>query len=258
MKKPRKSNVRLASFAKILTHPDKNLIIRLLTKGEGVRAVAKHIRERYPDDRGLHISVPTLQAFRKDKLNLQGEVLNQIKEAEKEKKEIKDIQKEGTILRKSPAYKEAIHEAANIHVDIRTELAEMIKLIKFRIEDLFDRAAEGRTTVNEEANLQKYFPILGASLDKWMKYVEKVADKTIETNINITFIESQMAIMREAVKETLAELDPDLVIKFLDNLNKKLDSIDYRKPRDVNFETMHKQVRELSERIQDAELEEQA
>lgn len=264
VKMPRKSNVRKKTFNKILTHPDKNDIVRMLTRGQGVRAVAKHLKEKYPKDKSLHVSVPTLQKFRTEKLNLQGEVLSQIKEVEKERTEIKEEKKGEAAMRKLPAYKEAIQKAAEMHLDIRTELSEMITLVKSRIEDLFDRAENGEATINEEANLQKYFPILATSLDKWMKYVEKVADQTVETNINITVIEDQMSVIREAVKETLQDMDPTLALKFMDNLSRKIEQLNYRRQPQLHFETMQKQAQVLHEKVQnqlpegaqDGELEE--
>lgn len=257
VKKPRRSNKSNDSFKKILTHPDKNDIVRMLTRGQGVRAVSKYLKEKHPNDKGLHVSVPTLQRFRKEKLNLDKEVISQLKEAEKERKEIKEIKKEDAAIRKIPAYKEAVQKAAEVHVDIRTELSEMIVLVKSRIEDLFDKAEAGEATINEEANLQKYFPILATSLDKWMKYVERVADQTIETNINITVIEDQMSVIREAIRDTLQEMEPALAIKFLDNLNRKMEALNYRRPPQVNFNTMQRQVHRLNERMQqDGELDE--
>lgn len=256
VKMPRKTNTRNKSFNKILTHPDKNDIVRMLTRGQGVRAVSKHLKEKYPDDKSLHISTPTLQKFRKEKLNLEKEVISQLKEADKERVEIKEISKEDAKLRKITSYKEAVQKAADVHVDIRTELSEMITLVKSRIEDLFDKAEAGEATINEEANLQKYFPILTASLDKWMKYVEKVADQTIDTNVNITIIEDQMSVIREAVKETLEELDPSLTLKFLDNLSKKMESLNYRRPPQVHFGTMQKSVHKLHGELTDGEFEE--
>lgn len=211
----------------------------MLTQGQGVRKVAKYLKEKYPNDKSLHISVPTLQKFRKEKLNLEGEVLEAIKQKEKEKKEIKEVKKEDTQLKSIPAYKEAIKKAADIHVDIRQELSEMLVLVKSRIESLFDKAENDEATVNDEMFLQKYFPILQASLDKWMKYVEKVADQTIETNINITVIEDQMSLIREAIRETFQDMDPALAVKFLDNLNRKMDTLHYNNKPQLTFHQMH-------------------
>jgi hypothetical protein len=242
------------SFNKILSHPDKNTIVRMLTQGQGVRKVAKYLKDKYPDDRKMHISVPTLQKFRKDKLQIEGEVLDQIKQETKKKKEEKEDKKADTQLRRTPAYKEAVQKAAEMHVDIRQELSELMALIKTRIEDLFDRAADGEITVNEEANLQKYFPILGNTLNQWMKYVEKVADQTIETNINITVIEDQMALMREAIRDTFADMDPALAIKFLDNLNMKMERLHYQK-QPMSFEQIHQGTQKLGKKMIDISAE---
>lgn len=238
------------AFEKIFSHPDKNTIVRMLTQGQGVRKVAKYLKEKYPKDKKMYVSPVTLQKFRKEKLNIEGIALDAIKQAEKEKKEVKEEKKGDTQIRRLPAYKDAVKKAADIQVDIRKELSELIILIKSRIEALFDKAEADEATINEETNLQKYFPILGNVLDKWMKYIEKVADQTIETNINVTVIESQMAAIREAVRETFQEIDPEASLKFLENLSKRMDSLHYQQPT-LSFNKIHKDTKVLNAKIKE-------
>ena len=112
------------AFEKVLNHPDKNVIIRMLLQGRGVRYVAYYLMHKYPNNKDMHITFKTLQAFRKLKLNIEGVALEAIKEAaedkrterehvakvkEKKKKKAKEkvkkeVAKENLILR-SPAYK---------------------------------------------------------------------------------------------------------------------------------------------------------
>jgi hypothetical protein len=157
------------SFEKILGHPSKNLIVRMLTQGRGVRAVAKELKNMYPNDKKLQLSVPTLQKFRKEKLNLEGDTLDAVKQATKEKRLIKQEKKEDTQLRKIPAFRDAVAKAVNMHVDIRQELQELLTTVKSRVEDLFDKAANGSLSVNEEANLQKYFASWTTTIQNWAK-----------------------------------------------------------------------------------------
>jgi len=205
----------------------------MLTEGQGVRKVAKYLKEKYPNNKRKHVSVPTLQSFRKEKLNLEGEALEAIKVATRDKQQIKKSNQEDTQIRKLPAYKEKIKEIVNYHVDIQNELKELMILAKARMEDLFNKAARGEITINEEANLQKYFQIITTTIERWAKYVEKIADKTVETNVNITVIEDQMSLMREAIRETIEEMDPEMSIKFLDRLNSKITTLSYRHKKDV-------------------------
>lgn len=237
---------------KILLHPDKNTVIRMLMEGKGVRTVAKFLREKYPKDRSKHISTPTLQTFRKQKLNLDGDALGVIKQATKERYHRKMAKKEDAQIRRLPAYKEKLKEVISYHVDIQNELKELLVLVKARIEDLFNKAADGDITINEEANLQRYFQLITTTIERWAKYVEKIADRTVQTtNVNITVIEDQMSIMREAVRETISEMSPDLAIRFLDRLNQKITMLSYRKNPDISFQKIKTDVHQLSKTIEE-------
>jgi len=228
----------------------------MLTQGHGVRAVAKEIKNLHPKNKKLHVSVPTLQKFRKEKLNLEGEALEAVKQATKEKKAIKTAKKEDTQLRKIPAFREAVEKAVNVHVDIRQELQELLVTVKTRVEDLFDRAADGTLSVNEEANLHKYFASWTTTIQQWAKYIDKIADKTIETNVNITIIEDQMAALRGAIKEVISEeLDHEAATRFMHKLSEKISELTYKPKAHESMTQMHDNTLALAEKIQDVEVE---
>jgi len=243
------------SFKKILTHPNRSAIIRMLTQGQGVRAVAKAIKELHPKDNKLHVSVPTLQKFRKEKLNLEGEALDAVKQAAKEKKEIKEAKKEDTQLKRIPAYKEKLQEAMDLHVDIPQQLRELLVLVKARVEDLFDKSSNGELSVNEEANLHKYFASWTTTIQQWAKYVDKITENSIETNVNITIIEDQVSVIREAVREVLEDMDPEIALKFYDRLAAKMSDLTYKRKTD-SIKTIHDKAKDaLEAHIEEAEVE---
>jgi len=243
----------MTSFKKIITHPSRNAIVRMLTQGQGVRMVAKTIREDlHPDNKKLWVSVPTLQKFRKEKLNLEGKALEEAKLAAKEKREIKELKKEESQLKRIPAYKEKLQEAIDLHVDIPQQLRELLVLVKSRVEDLFDKSAEGSLSVNEESNLHKYFASWTTTIQQWAKYVDRIADRTTETNINITVIEDQMAVLRETVQEIVAEMDPAMAIKFYSRLSDKMSGLSYKPPKTVSFQNIHDDTKNML----DAHIEE--
>jgi len=236
-------------FQKILTHPAKTKIIRMLTSGMGVREVSKRLREMYPGERKLHLTPTTLQKFRNEKLNLDGEAVSEIKKYKKERKEIREEngreKRQDSELKSLPIYKEKLREAVDLHIDIRQQLANMSVLINARIEDIFDRAQQGDASVNEEQNLQKYFATYITVLEKWAKYIDKIADQTIETNVNITVIEDQMSVIRECIRETLMEVNPELAVKFFSKLEKRLSMLSYR-VQNTSFGEIHKDVKVLT------------
>lgn len=218
------------AFPKIMEHPDKNRIIKWLRDGKGVRWVSKTLREMYPDDKGKQLSVPTLQEFRKKHLKLEGEVLDDIKKVTREHEHDKALSKEHTVVKNLPSYKQKINEIVNMHVDIKKGLVAMETLITSRLEDLFDMAQRGEISVDKEKLLQGYFDRYFMMIDKWAKYVDKVADCKVETNISVTVIQDQMAILRQAVHELLKEMDPELAVVFLDRLNTRVRDLTYSPP----------------------------
>jgi hypothetical protein len=58
-------------------------------------------------------------------------------------------------------------------------------------------------------------------MQDWKKYIEGVADKKIEHNINISVVNEQARVLKEAVLEVLQELSPNLIPVFVDKLDIK-------------------------------------
>ena len=248
----------MSKFNKIFSHPDKSMIVRMLNRGDGVRKISNVLKEKYPNDKSKQLSAVVLQKFRKEHLKLEGEALEIIKKETKVKKQNSTEKKEIAKIKKLPAYKEKIKEIIDYHVELENEIKELLILAKARMEDLFDKASAGELTINEEGNLLKYFQTITTTIDKWAKYVEKIADRTIEsnTNINITVVEDQLAIMRMAIAEVIEEMSPDLKIKFLNNLSKKMEQLQYRQQKAPSFENIKDDVKLLNAEIEDVDYAE--
>lgn len=232
------------TFKKILTHPSRTKIVRMLKQGLGVREVAKRIREMHPDDKKLHLTPGTLQKFRKEKLDLDAEAIKMLKDAEKDKQEIREARKEDSQLRGMPVYREVLQKALDAHVDIRQSLANIEALVSARIEAIFDKGSNIST--NEDANLQKYFSTYITTIERWAKYIDKIADQTIEANVNVTVIEDQMAVIRECIRETLMEVNPELAVRFFEKLEKRLSTLSYRPQPPGSFSEIRQEVKVLS------------
>lgn len=215
------------AFPKIMEHPDKSRIVRWMSEGKGVRWISKTLREMYPNDKTKQLSVPTLQDFRKKHMRLDGDALEEVKKASRQKKNEKLLKKEHTAVKNLPTYKEKLAEIVNFHIDIKTSLATMDVLVRSRLEDLFDLAQRGEISVDKEKLLQGYFDRWIVTIEKWAKYVDKVADYRVEANINVTVIQDQMAVLRQTVYELLREMDPELAIGFLDRLNTRVRDLTY-------------------------------
>jgi len=241
-------------FEKILLHPDRNLIIKLLARGDGVRSVSNVLEEKYSGDKSKTITFMTLQAFRKEYMDLDAEALALIKKETKEKLQKKEEIQIDKKIRNLPSYKEVIESAKEEHIDIRRTLKNLEVIINSRMETLFNLATEGKLSQKREENFLGYMEKQLSVLEKWGKYVEKIADKTIQTDVNITVVQDQAILIREAILETLDEITPDLKIKFLENLNKKLNNTIFRKKKTTSIKSISNSAHEMLDEYVDMEI----
>ena len=206
---------------KVLAHPDKENIIKLLLEGESVKSVESWLKEKYPRKKRMHISYMTLQKFRSDHLNLRGEVLDDIKnrriEVDKEAAEAEARM----IVKNSSAYLQKIDEIASTELDVAKRLLEMDALINSRIEFYFNVLQNGGS-IKEDKVFIDYINTMKSLMQDWKKYIEGFADQKIEHNININVINEHARILRESVMDILSELHPELVSKFVTRLNSRL------------------------------------
>lgn len=239
------------------------MIVKWLGEGKGVRKVAKMLQEMYPDDKSKWLSTPTLQEFRTKHMKLEAEAIAKVKKVTKlveeakteAKAEIKAEKDEHRIIKNLPSYKQKLSEIVDAHVDIKVGLVNMEKLITSRMEDLFDAAQRGAITTEREKVLQGYFDRYFSMIDRWAKYIDRVADVKVETNINVTVVQDQMAMLRQTVYELLQEMDPELAVTFLDRLNNRVRELTYKKstpPTLKDLNVLKDQITQISEVIPEA------
>jgi hypothetical protein len=64
-------------------------------------------------------------------------------------------------------------------------------------------------------------------MQDWKKYVEGVADKKIDHNLNINIVNDQVKIMKEVVIDVLRDMDPNLVLVFMEKINKRMSHLQH-------------------------------
>jgi hypothetical protein len=220
---------------KILNHPDKEDIIKMLLEGDSVKQVEGWLKNKYPRTRRLHISYMTLQKFRGEHLNLRGEMLDDIKNKRVQ------VDKEATeaearmIIKASSSYQQKIEEIATSELDVAKRLLEMDSLISSRIEYYYNLLQEGGS-LREDKIFIEYINAMKNIMQDWKKYIEGVADKKIEHNINISVVNEQARILKETVLDVLQELSPELVPVFVNNLELKMNHLNGRTPEVIKGE----------------------
>lgn len=211
--------------AKILNHPDKERIIEKLLSGESVKEVESWLEKKYPRSKRLHISYMTLQKFRSENLNIKGDVLEDIKnkKTEIDKKNLEIETK--MIVQSSNAYQKKIDEIASSELDVTRRLLEMDRLVNSRIEYYFNLLETGGS-IREDRIFLEYVNTMKSLMQDWKKYIEGVADKKIEHNININVVNEHARILKETILEILREMDPKLIAVFVDRLNYRMKQLD--------------------------------
>ena len=225
----------MASSKKILRHPDKDEIVRMLNDGESVRTINNHLKKKHPNNKSLWISTVTLQDFRKTNLNLEGQVLKDIQEASKiQKRQIEEklIQQQ---LQSTNSYQEKINKIASSHLDVSQKIIQLDAVVGDRIEYWYNLSKSGgEVPARADHELRKFIDQQVLILGQYKKLVEGMADKTIDYNINVNILNDQISIIRDAIKETIAEeFGVEKAISFMDKLSRRLKQTSYR-PQEVS------------------------
>lgn len=214
---------------KILNHPDKEDIIQMLTSGKSTRSVEEKLKSKYPKEKSKHISWITLQTFRKDHLKLEGKVLQDIQDAASvQKKQIEETMRQRQ-LESTDAYKDKINEIAHSKLDVSRKILQLDAIIESRMEYWYNMVASGEESAAKGDNeLRKFMAQQMELLGQYKKFVEGMADKTIDHNINVTVMNDQISTIREVIRECMSEFGPDQAMIFMEKLNRKLNVATYR------------------------------
>lgn len=213
--------------SKVFGHPEREEIISKLLNGESVKGVEAWLKKRHPRKKRLQISYVTLQKFRKEHLNIHGEVLENLKSARQEKDDKSDLLNAKAIIASSSAYQQKLDEIVSTELDANRKILEMLTLVSSRIEVYFNTVNTSGGNIKQDKLLIELLNTQRGLVQDWKKYVEGVADKTIDHNVNVTVVNEQITVLKNIVFEVLRDLDPSLIPKFIERVNSRLLNVQY-------------------------------
>lgn len=210
----------MSDFLKILEHPEKDKIIGKLVSGESVAKVSEYLKIKYveKDESHLRISSKILKEFA-DKYLDQYEFLDKMIEDEKNNKLDKKIS-ESIINNKT--WQERLADTVDKEIDLKNKIIQILKMLEIRAEQVFDQIQQKPDNFKGDYVLLKYFELLFTAIEKCDKIVNEKPDQVIQNNINIKVVEQHSAILQDAIRDTLREMDPHASALFLDKLNERL------------------------------------
>lgn len=215
---------RTVRHHKIENHPDREIIVQKLSNGESVRHIRSWLKKKHPTSKYLHLSIPTLQEYRKEVMGLEGKVLQDIqnvKRAQDQQIETKIIQQS---VQNTNAYQEKLTQIADKHLDVSTRLLQMDAVIGDRIEYWYNLVKSGEELPDKcDRELRKYIDQQILLLQQYKKLVEGMADKTVDYNVNITVMNEQIGTIQSVIRECIfEEFGIEKAMDFMERLSKRL------------------------------------
>jgi len=214
----------MAPQSKIMSHPDKEEIIKWLTDGTSVRDIESRLAQRYPKRNQAHLraSFSTIQSFKKTYLNLNQDLIEKVRESKRLSEKIINQEEIKAGVEATASYKDAIKNLAEAEMDTRQEILKVWTIIENRLSVLFDKASENNYIDNKiETLMQGYLNQFMNVISQQKKYEEGFREQ-VDVNINVNVMTDQVRMMQDALRETLEDVDPELTVLFMGKLNEKM------------------------------------
>lgn len=240
-------------YSTILLHPNHEEIVTKLITGVSPKDISQSLRLRYPDkdQKHLHISVKLLEDYAAAHVgnlmeHLQKDIVAVKSTTQSESKGDKPL---ATSLLNNKSYRDRLVQLVDQEVDIKNMIKELVLMIRERIEQVFDRIQENPSAVGKnDYALIKYFEVLLNAVDKFDRIHNNAPDQIIQHNVNIQMVDKTKAVFVEAVRKTLAHMDAESSILFVENISEALRTLEEPQSELIPTpESRMKEARMLSE-----------
>ena len=148
-------------------------------------------------------------------------------------------------------YKSIMIEQATNELDIKKMLANAIGAIETRAAQIFDQIQADPSIIStrEERLLTEYFDRLGTMIEKYSKYVLGSPDQIVQHNHIVQHLDQHVSDIQEAIRETLAEMDLESSLRFMEIFPEKMNRLRLPTEREMKTEEKLAEVKILSETI---------
>ncbi len=244
------------NFDKILQHSDCQEIISKLVSGIQAKDISEWLKIKYQgkDEAHLRLSAASLKEFMDANLDLWS-TLN--KDIQTVKNGTLDTKKISSALKNNKTYQERMIDMADEEIDIKKMMKSIYVMITSRMEQVFDRIQANPENLKPDYLLTKYFETMLNYIDRFDKIILKSPDQVIQHNVTVQVMDQYVAVIQDAIRETLAEIDPDSAFLFLEKFNTKLSSLqlpDSMQPQPIKPQTQEQ--RYIAAEVLHSKLEE--
>lgn len=213
----------MKDFSNIVDHPDYQEIIRKLVVGDNSKDISQWLKVKYTDkdQRHLQLSAKSIQDFVEKHVNLMDHVQSSVAIAKGADDKLE--KKIAASLMNNKTYRERVLEITNNELDIKKMIAEFLLMARDRMEQVFDNIQANPAGIGKgDYVLLKYMETLFLACEKFDKIVNQSPDQIIQHNYTVQVMEQNVAVFQEAVRKTLAQMDTEASLQFVEILTEEL------------------------------------
>lgn len=208
------------SYNKILEHPDRDAIVKLLLEGKTLKQVEEYIKNKYPNDKKLHISHILLHHFRKEFLK---EDIEKSKELQNRNEKLNKLVVKNKI-NNIQTYSEKIKDINKLEMDYNQTIINILTECYNNIEFLKQNTTPRNMHLIHN-NINSYLSRIHDIMSLHYKITKDQEKNNINNNnIRIEKIQLEYEALKEAVFETILEMFPDYYSKFVEVLKNKIEN----------------------------------
>jgi hypothetical protein len=220
------------ALKKILEHPDKDEIINRLVLDVPPKDVNEWLAGKYTNagESKFVISEKSIKTFKDNYLDVYSLIQEDMRNT-KQAVATSNEEQLALAVQNNSTYRSKMIELASKEIDIRGMAARLCAAIETRLSQVFDEIQENPRDINTKVDrlLIDYAEVFGNILEKYYKFTEAPAETLIQNNMTIQFMDQHVVIIQEAIKETLAELDLESSMLFMERLQNKMAKLDLPK-----------------------------
>lgn len=238
----------MADFSLITDHPDSKEILSKLLSGSTPKDVAQWLKLKYPgkDQSHLRLTQKLLKDFNDSQYT---NVYDQFKSdiAQISQKSKSDDKVLSASLLNNKTYRDRLQEIADKEFNILRVLDNLVVVAHDRFEQVFDRVQENPGSFDGDNNLRNYITMMFDVAEKLEKIRLNAPETLMHQNVTMQAVDEYMTAYQEAIRETLAEIDPDTAMLFMDKLYNKLNNL--KPPKSMTQEERIREAEVLQERV---------
>jgi len=212
-----------ATGASVRKHPNKEEIDERLLAGESVEAVANWLKQKFSKNKKLQVNKMTLQAYRKNFLDLDGDVLADIKKERQAKLAEEKKRRAVEVVHAEPAYQIAKAKYAEGYALQISQTNQRLEECYLKLQEQM-AIMEGEKVhhLNAKIIVEQINQMRGILKDAFEMEQKLKDDQQTNINIDVGQMTRQIQIIKIAVRETITELCPEVWPAFMEKLKDKL------------------------------------